>query len=194
MPKGKNIGSLLRPLSEKPVQAYFGEGLHTLGLLRWILAQTGPADVMVSSYSTSEPFLNGCCILKDKGLIRQSMILLDQRAAAKTLRLERLLQGCFSHVFMGQNHSKILLVANARHRVAVVTSQNQTYGLRAESTIITTDMGVYDTLLSQFTYICGSHAVELDIANGKGIVTGMREAGQAAADAKPDIRPFGFEW
>lgn len=56
MSKGKDIDSLLAPIADTPIQAYFGDGLHTLGLLNWLLAQTGPADVWVSSYSTSEPF------------------------------------------------------------------------------------------------------------------------------------------
>ena len=45
MPKGKDINSLLVPVREKPIQAYFGQGLHTLGLLLWLLSQTGMADV-----------------------------------------------------------------------------------------------------------------------------------------------------
>lgn len=104
MSKGKDIDSLLKPIADTPIQAYFGDGLHTLGLLNWLLAQTGPADVWVSSYSTSEPFLNGFYLLGQKGLVRHSAILLDQRAARKTLRLESLLTHAFEHVFLGQNH------------------------------------------------------------------------------------------
>ena len=56
--------------------------------------------------------------------------------------------------------------------VSVITSQNQTYGARAESTIITTDPQVFDVLMRQFVDICGEAAVELDLSNGKGIITG----------------------
>ena len=169
MPKGKDINSLLAPVREKPIQAYFGQGLHTLGLLHWLLSQTGTADVWVSSYSTSEPFLNGFYLLCQRGLVRHSAILLDQRAARKTLKLERLLDASFEGVFLGQNHSKVLLVQTAHQCVSVITSQNQTYGARAESTVITTDEGVFEVLMQQFVEVCAHGAVKLDLENGTGI-------------------------
>ena len=165
MPRGTNIDELLRPVRDVPLQAYFGQGLHTLGLLGWLLPQTGPADVWVSSYSTSEPFLNGFFLLRQKGLIRHSAILLDQRAARKTLQLERLLDAALDRVFLGQNHSKLLLLHGREMAVSVITSQNQTYGARAESTIISTDLQVFGVLMSQFVNICSSGAVELDLKN-----------------------------
>lgn len=185
---------MLRPVRDVPLQAYFGQGLHTLGLLHWLLPQTGKADVWVSSYSTSEPFLNGFYLLRQKDLVRHSAILLDQRAARKTLHLESLLDAAFEHILLGQNHSKLLLVRNEHLCVSVVTSQNQTYGARAESTIISTDSGVFDCLMRQFVDICAHGAVELDLKNGKGIITTDRTAGAAAADSCPDWRPFGAEW
>lgn len=170
MPRGKDINTLLRPVREEGLQAYFGQGLHTLGLLGWLLAQTGKADVWVSSYSTSEPFLNGFYLLRQKDLIGHSAILLDQRAARKTLRLESLLSAAFEQVWLGQNHSKLLLVKNSEMTVSVITSQNQTYGARAESTIISTDHNVFDVLKREFDDICSSGAVKIELENGKGIV------------------------
>lgn len=178
--------NLLKPLSEKPTQAYFGTGLYTLGLLNWLLQQTGKADVWVSSYSTSEAFLSGFYLLTKKGLIRHSTILLDQRAARKTLRLESLLDAAFEHVLLGQNHSKLLLIQNWQHRVAVVTSQNQTYGARAESTIISTDHEVFECLMKEYLDICGNGAVEIDLKNGRGIITGSGETGKTVADSFAD--------
>lgn len=193
MPKGKDVNTLLHPVRDVPLQAYFGQGLHTLGLLNWLLPQTGKADVWVSSYSTSEPFLNGFCLLRQKGLVNNSAILLDQRAARKTLHLESLLGAAFQHVLMGQNHSKLLLVQNSSICVAVVTSQNQTYGARAESTIICTDRQVFDSLMHQFLDICAGGAVELDLKNGKGIITENRTAGTPPDDTIPNWRPSGTE-
>ena len=194
MSRGRDIDDLLQPISEKPLQAFFGQGLHTLGLLGWLLRQMGRSDVWVSSYSTSEPFLNGFVNLRDRNLVRHSAILLDQRAARKTLHLERLLANAFEHVFLGQNHSKILLVRNDHSSVAVITSQNQTYGARAESTIIMTDGDVFQVLMDEFINLCGSGAVELDVKNGTGIISENRTAGEGADDAFPDWRPFGAEW
>lgn len=45
MARGRSVDTLLRPLKAAPTQYYLGTGLHTLGLLGWILQQTGKADV-----------------------------------------------------------------------------------------------------------------------------------------------------
>lgn len=195
MPKGKDIDSLLYPVRVKPIQAYFGQGLHTLGLLGWLLPQMGTSDVWVSSYSTSEAFLSGFYLLRQKRMVRHSAILLDQRAARKTLHLEQLMDAAFEHVFLGQNHSKLLLVRSTDGEcVSVVTSQNQTYGARAESTIISTDRDVFEALMRQFIDICGDGAVELDLKNGKGIIAGGGADGTSSTDSLRDWSPFGIEW
>lgn len=196
MSRGRKISDMLLPLSEKPIQAYLGNGMHTLGLLRWILEQTGKADVWVSSYSTSEPFLNGFALMKAQGMVSQSMILLDQRASKKTLKLQSLMVNAFDRVFLGQNHSKIILVRNAQWVVSVITSQNQTYGARAESTIVTTDKDVFRVMMSQFIDIAGTGSVELKFNNGKTITfAGDGEADKGVfADAPlpgADWRPIG---
>lgn len=49
----------------------------------------------------------------------------------------------FDSVQLTLNHSKVMLVANSEWLVSVITSQNQTYGDRAECTFITTDRDVY---------------------------------------------------
>lgn len=49
----------------------------------------------------------------------------------------------FDEVKLTLNHSKVMLVANSEWLVSVITSQNQTYGDRAECTFITTDRYVY---------------------------------------------------
>lgn len=59
-----------RPLSDASTQYYLGTGLHTLGLLGWILKQTGRADVYVSTFSTSDAFLSGFLRLRRKNLIK----------------------------------------------------------------------------------------------------------------------------
>lgn len=193
MSKGRPIDEMLKPLAGNPIQAYLGNGLHTLGLLHWILSQTGKADVWVSSYSTSEAFLNGFMLMKSQGTVGRSMLLLDQRAVKKTMKLMTEMQVAFDHVFLGQNHSKIVLVRNGSWQVAVVTSQNQTYGARAESTIITTDRGVFNVIMRQFVELAGKNSVELKY-NSDGIGEfgeGCGAAGDAAHDTRTDWQPFG---
>lgn len=127
------------PLSDASTQYHLGTGLHTLGLLSWILKQTGRADVYVSTFSTSDAFLSGFLRLRRRKLIAHATLVADLKAARKTVQLYRLMQSCFDHVHLAQNHSKIVLVKTADLTVSVISSQNQTYGDRAECTMITTD-------------------------------------------------------
>ena len=141
------LDSLFRPLSDALYQYHLGTGLHTLGLLGWILQQTGRADVYVSTFSTSDAFLSGFLRLRRRNLIANATLVADLKAARKTVQLYRLMQSCFDHVYLDQNHSKIVLVKNDNYQVAVISSQNQTYGDRAECTMITTDTFAFYSLL-----------------------------------------------
>ena len=170
MSRGRNIATILQPLNKCAFQCYLGTGLHTLGLLNWILQQTGRADVYVSTFSTSEAFLNGFLNLRKKGLIGHSLLLADLKASRKTIHLYRLMQSCFDSVFLGMNHSKIVLVQNDSHLVSVISSQNQTYGDRAECTMVTTDQMAFYNLYSGLRDITEKQSVKLN-----GILTGISE-------------------
>lgn len=145
----QTIQTVLKPLREAPEQVYLGTGVHTLGLLGWILEQTGPANVVVTTFSTSEEFLSGFYNLRKKGLIMKATMLADLKASKKTVKLETLMRQCFDEGCLASNHSKILLVLGAKNVVSVVSSQNNTYGGRAECTFITTDTKFYSDLGEQ---------------------------------------------
>ena len=161
MSKGKSPGEILQPLSEKPLQSHLGRGLHTLGLLGWILEQTGPARVYVSTFSTSDAFLRGFYNLKKKGLVLKSELLADLKASKKTHRLYKEMMQNFDNVYLGQNHSKVVLVLNDEWTVTVISSQNQTYGDRAECTIVTTDKDIFWEQFISYKGIA-DNSIELD--------------------------------
>lgn len=141
----------LSPLSDCALQSFLGTGIHTLGLLGWILQQVGRADVYVSTYSTSEEFLSGFYNLRKKGLIAHAVLLADLKASRKTVKLSELMSQCFDEVYLGQNHSKVVLVQTDNGRcVSVISSQNQTYGGRAECTMISTSQEVFYDLYCGF--------------------------------------------
>ena len=144
------------------LQSFLGKGLHTLGLLDWILKQTGRADVYVSTFSTSDAFLRGFYNLRKKHLIGHSVLLADLKASKKTLHLYRLMQSCFDSVYLGMNHSKIVLVQNDTHLVSVISSQNQTYGDRAECTMVTTDQMAFYDLYSGLRDIVDKNSIQLN--------------------------------
>lgn len=190
MPKGKNLNNLLTPLAKCPLQSYLGKGLHTLGMLDWILKQTGRADVYVSTFSTSDAFLRGFYNLKKKGLIGHSVLLADLKASKKTVKLYREMQCCFDSVYLAMNHSKVVLVQNDSHLVSVISSQNQTYGDRAECTVITTSQEVFLQQYSGFKELVDENSIQLN-----GLFTELtgkdNGAGEIADAPYGDWRPFG---
>lgn len=141
--RANQIQQVLKPLQQSRSQVFLGQGLHTLGLLGWLLEQTGPADVAVTTFSTSDAYLCGVINLRKRGLINHSTLVADIKASSKTLKLKRLMTEAFDEVKLTLNHSKIMLVSNAEWLVSVITSQNQTYGDRAECTFISLDRDVY---------------------------------------------------
>lgn len=162
MSKGKSPSEILRQLATHPLQSHLGRGLHTLGLLGWILDQTGPAEVYVSTFSTSDAFLRGFYNLKKKGLVTKSVLLADLKASKKTYKLYKEMQQNFDAVYLAQNHSKVVLVQNDKWTVTVISSQNQTYGDRAECTIITTFQEIFFEQYSGFSDIVDNNSIQLN--------------------------------
>lgn len=156
MGKGIAVSEILRPLKNNEQQFYLGNKLHTLGLLIWILEQTGKADVYVSTFSTSDAFLSGFHRLRKRNLINRAVLLADIKASRKTVILKKLMKNCFDSIFLGMNHSKVVLVKNDKWSVSSLSSQNQTYGGRAESTMITTSQLAFSELLSGYNEVVES--------------------------------------
>ena len=191
MSKGKSPSEFLRPLDTHPLQSHLGRGLHTLGLLGWILQQTGPADVYVSTFSTSDAFLRGFYNLKKKGLILKSVLLADLKASKKTYRLYKEMQQNFDAVYLGQNHSKVVLVQNDRWTVTVISSQNQTYGDRAECTLVTTSQEIFYEQYCGFRDIVDDNSIQLN-----GLFQRLTEQNtrslQSTDSPSGDFRTIGF--
>lgn len=162
MSKGKSPSEFLRPMATHPLQSHLGRGLHTLGLLGWILEQTGPADVYVSTFSTSDAFLRGFYNLKKKDLVLKSVLLADLKASKKTYRLYKEMQQNFDAVYLSQNHSKVVLVQNDRWTVTVISSQNQTYGDRAECTLVTTNQEIFYQQYCGFRDLVDNNSIQLN--------------------------------
>lgn len=191
MSRGKCIDSMLMPLSTARTQYYLGTGLHTLGLLWWILQQTGHADVYVSTFSTSEAFLSGFLRLRNKGLVDKATLVADLKASRKTLQLYKLMSNCFDHVYLSQNHSKVVLVQNEAYTVTVISSQNQTYGDRAECTMVTTEQSAFLDIYSGLDSIIKNKSVEINgVFERK--TERDRKSCQQNVDTDTDWRPFGY--
>lgn len=158
----KIVNRLLKPLSDMPLQAYLDNRLQLFDVLEFILLQTGPANVYISTFSTSEEFLRRLFSLRKRDLILHAVLMADLKAAKKTVNLYTFMDTVFDDVYLTENHSKVLLVENDKWMVTVVTSQNQTRGNRTECSIITTQPDIYFTLREQFSDIINTRSIHLN--------------------------------
>ena len=127
------------PLGQNPVQNYLNDRMQLGEVLEQILQQTGPADIVVSTFSTAEEFLTKVHRLRSKGLISSAILYTDHKAAEKTAKILTMVRNVFDEVYFVRNHSKIMIIKGYAYNVVVLTSQNQTRGNRLESYTIFAD-------------------------------------------------------
>lgn len=138
MPRASILNDLMR-LEKCGLQPYFSNRIQLAEVIEWVLDQIGPADVLISTFSTSEEFLRRLHRLKNSGRVLSCSLFCDLRAARKTVSLYHFIKSVFHSVHLCENHSKVVLLSNEHHDVAIVTSQNQTRGDRFEAGVITSD-------------------------------------------------------
>ena len=163
MKRNTSINDILKPLGDKPYQAYLSNVLQVADILEWILEQVGTAEVWQTSFSISEEFLRRLFFIEKSGKVKQFNLVLDHKATNKTLKLWAFITQVIERTFLADNHSKILLVrSDAGDTISVVTSQNLTRGNRSESAFITTDKEIFNTLHGQVEDLIRNHSVPLN--------------------------------
>lgn len=158
----KLVRQILKPLSDAPLQAYLDNRVQLFDIIEYILSQTGPAAIHISTFSTSEEFLRRIFRLRRMGMLTSAVMLADLKASRKTVNLYHFISSVFDDVYLAENHSKVILIRNERWSVSICTSQNQTRGNRTESGMISTDPSIYALLQKQFSEIVNNQAIMLD--------------------------------
>lgn len=162
MKRTANIANYLRPLKDAPLQSYLTNELQVADVLEWVLEQVGPAEVWQTSFSISEEFLRRLYFLQKKHPVKAFHLVLDHKATNKTLKLWIFIDQVIADTFLADNHSKILLIrAESGQCVSIITSQNLTRGNRNESALVTTDEGVFFTLLESVQDLIKNHSVPI---------------------------------
>lgn len=150
MKRGHSIDDILRPLSVQPTQAYLTNLLQVADVIQWCLEQIGcRVTLFQTSFSISDEYLRRLFVMRKSYPIGEIYLVLDNKATEKTMRIRQFLSQTIEHVFLAENHSKIILILPddvQRPSVAIITSQNLTRGNRFESAIVTTDSSVFRLL------------------------------------------------
>lgn len=158
----KLVNRIIKPLSGAPLQAYLDNRVQLFDIIEQILSETGPAEIYISTFSTSEEFLRRIYKLRQKGRLTKATMLIDLKASRKTVNLYTFISNVFDDVYLAENHSKVILIRNSKWMVSICTSQNQTRGNRTESGMITTDPRIYLDLQERFSEIVNTKAIQLD--------------------------------
>jgi len=163
MRRNADIGDYLKPIREKPYQAYLSNALQVADILDWVLKQLGKSEVWQTSFSISEEFIRRLYFIEKSGLVTKFNLVLDHKATNKTLKLWAFITQVIDTTYLADNHSKVLLVKSERgEMVSIITSQNLTRGNRCESAVITTDNDIFNTLHSQIQDLITNHSVPLN--------------------------------
>ena len=162
MKRTAKISDILKPLADKPSQAYLSNAIQVADILEWILSQVGIAEVWQTSFSISEEFLRRLFFICKANKVSRINLVLDHKATNKTLKLWAFITQVIERTYLADNHSKILLVkSESGDTVSVVTSQNLTRGNRAESAFISTDPEIFAGLFAQVNDLITNHSVPL---------------------------------
>ena len=163
MRRNADIGDYLKPIREKPYQAYLSNALQVADILDWVLKQLGKSEVWQTSFSISEEFIRRLYFIEKSGLVTKFNLVLDHKATNKTLKLWAFITQVIDTTYLADNHSKVLLVQSEHgEMVSIITSQNLTRGNRCESAVITTDEDIFSTLHSQIQDLITNHSVPLN--------------------------------
>lgn len=140
-----------KPLSPDCTIPYFGKTHQLYSIIEWALKQTGPAHVMVMTFSFAEEFIRKMLKLKKSGMAKDVLVISDFKALQKTQHLIRFSENVFDEMAYCRTHAKVTLIYNDKFHVTITGSQNATRGNRNESLIISTYREVFDTFYNKIT-------------------------------------------
>lgn len=112
-------------------------------LIFYCLNQTGPAHIMVATWSISELAIRNIVDRKTDGRILSASFLLDPRVKVRNPKPLQMLQQNFRHTFSAC-HAKVTLIWNDTWSIDIIASANLTNNPRIERGLISTDRKVFD--------------------------------------------------
>ncbi|MBQ8936695.1 MAG: hypothetical protein IJ754_08065 [Bacteroidaceae bacterium] len=125
---------------------FYSKGAFNLvQLVLYLLRQTGPAHVFLSSYSIAEDSLAALKRREEKGELLSIRFLIDNRVRSISPKPFAYLAEAFHGKYRCcALHAKVALLWNSEWHVAVVTSMNATHNPKLERGIIYTSKEVFD--------------------------------------------------
>lgn len=123
---------------------YSNGAFNLIQLTLYVLKQTGPANVFLSTYSIAEDSITALRRQYDCGNIRNIRFLIDNRVRTISPKpfehLVKAFPGCYRCTAL---HAKVVCIDNDDWHISIVGSQNATHNPKLERGIIHTDPAVW---------------------------------------------------
>ena len=124
---------------------YSNGAFNLIQLTLYVLKQTGPANVFLSTYSIAEDSITALRRQLDCGNIRNIRYLIDNRVRTISPKpfehLVKAFPGCYRCTAL---HAKVVCIDNDDWHISIVGSQNATHNPKLERGIIHTDKEVWE--------------------------------------------------
>ena len=116
---------------------------NMMRLVFWVLEQTGPADILMCTYSISPKTIQGVINRREKGLIKNIRFLVDNRVRSLSPKPFDLLVANFEYKCISV-HAKVALIYNDKWNITIISSQNATDNPKMERGVIYTDKLIFN--------------------------------------------------
>lgn len=123
---------------------YSNGAFNLVQLMLYVLRQTGPADVFLSTYSIAEDSVSTLRRYVDEGRILSIRFLIDNRVRSISPKPFAHLIASFPDAYRCTSlHAKVALISNGDWHVSIVGSQNATHNPKLERGIIHTSPEIW---------------------------------------------------
>lgn len=143
----KEIGSLLA----EPTVFYWSNAWSMHELILFLLTQSGPSQLSLSSFSISEEAVRALATAKDMGLITKLTVLFDYTTKKHKPDFVNFINNVADEVRTCANHSKGVLI-EGNMKIAVLSSQNLNRNHRLECGAITANHWTFEHLQKTFQF------------------------------------------
>jgi hypothetical protein len=116
---------------------------NMMRLIFWVLEQTGPAEILLSTYSISPKTIQGIINRREKGIIRDIRFIVDNRVRSISPKPFDLMVSNFDYRCISI-HAKVACIWNEEWKITIVSSQNATDNPKMERGVIYTNEKVFE--------------------------------------------------
>ncbi|MFZ4549375.1 MAG: hypothetical protein ACOYN4_18155 [Bacteroidales bacterium] len=140
----KSLTAAIGVINPKVNTHYYSFGnFNLVRLIMYIIKQTGPVNLSMTSYSFSSKSIQQLQNHIENEKIISFKLILDNRVRSISPKPFQIIASCFNYRCTSV-HAKIALLWNDNWKLSIVTSQNATDNPKMERGIIFTDPAVFD--------------------------------------------------